>query len=164
MIIINNIMLDKFSKSIFCSNNTDMNVFNNIIHNGFVEQENGIFLAYKKNIIEKEKNINDIPFWEYQVNRIDSEFDKIDIAGNTPVQIIENMFYLSESITNKFKMQFPHKQIALRMQYEFEFNIAKIFFHTIVGDIFCDNEAVNLISTNLQSDENNNIASLIILK
>lgn len=163
MIIINDIMLNSFSKSIFCFKCSENRLFDEIISNGFSEKENGIFLRYKKNIIEREKNTNDIPFWEYQVNRIDSEFDKIDIIGNTAEQIVGNMFFISKNIVNKFKNQFPNKKIILRLQYEFEFNIAKIFIHTIVGDIFCDNDAKNLISVNLECDDENNIASLVLI-
>ncbi len=164
MIIINDIMFNNFSKSIFCLDNNENVLFDEIINNGFLEIENGIFLEYKNHIIKRERNINDIPFWEYQVNRIDSEFDGIELVDNTAYKIVENMFLISKKIVSKFKNIFPQKKIVLRLQYEFEFNIAKIFFHTIIGDIFCDIEAKNLISIDLGIDNENNIASLVIIQ
>ena len=154
MVIFNDLMFKKMKKNLFS------NKFNylNKIDIEFIE-EKGIFIKKDKSLMEKEWNIN-INLWEYQVNRIDSyEFDFLPIKSEV---IINEMYFLAEKIVNEFKLKFPQKKIILKLQYEDDFNIAKIFFHTLLNDISSKDNIINIDT--LISDENHGISSLILIE
>lgn len=159
MIFFNNLMFQKFKKLLPLNGDKDENKFDI----QFIENGGGIFLKYKQKFIEKEKDSDDIPYWEFHVNRLDSDFDELYLGikcdEKDDIKILKG-YYFCEELISKFEQQFSEKTLILRLQYDEEFNLLQIFFHTLVNNDILEKK--NVITINLTNDDKLNIASLII--
>jgi hypothetical protein len=109
MIALNDLMMKKFEGTLF-NRDISINKYDKFISPySFVIENKGIFIGCNQNKILQEKDLNDIPFWEFHVNRFDS--DAIGLSEHDPHEIMLIVLQIGKNIVKNFKIQFPNKKI-----------------------------------------------------